>query len=165
MAWSPEVQMAGIPDGQMSEWPEVHMARSPDGQMTGWLEVQITRWPDGQKSKWPDVQKTRRPNTIYTYIYRYILNEFIKQILKYWCSLGDLSYPSNNPSVDDVFGGPVVVGYLGRKASRQGIFCCFCSDDDVWKRQLDLVTCQNHYAFLHYHPDIYLDRKWIEYYT
>ena len=96
---------------------------------------------------------------IYTYIYRYILNEFIKQILKYWCSLGDPSYLSNNPSVDDVFGGPVVVGYLGRKARRQGIFCCCCCDNDVWKRQLDLVTCQNHYAFLHYHPDIYLDRK------
>ena len=131
----------------MTGWPHDRMARSPDNKMTRWSEVQMARCPEDQKAKYHLV----------LYIYRYILNEFIKQILKYWCSLGDPSYLSNNPSVDDVFGRPVVVGYLGRKARRQGIFCCCCCDDDVWKRQLDLVTCQNHYAFLHSHLVIYLD--------
>ena len=125
--WS-DVQMARRPDGlmfkwsdvQMVRWPEdqmvrcpvgqrsklvrcpddqidVWMVRCPDGQMSRWSDVWMARRPDGQMSKWSDVQMSRWP---VVRIDRYLdVFMFIKQILKYWYSLGNRSYPSNDPPV------------------------------------------------------------------
>ena len=92
----PEVQIGQMSwwsdrclDGQMSRWSDVWMVRCTDGQKTRWSDVQMVRCLDGQMSKWPVVQ-----------IPRYLdVFMFIKQILKYWYSLGNPSYPSNDPPV------------------------------------------------------------------
>ena len=74
----------------MFGWPEVQIARCPDRRMAEWPDVWMARCPDGQKSKWPQGelarrivgQKARNLDDYMVYI------EYIKQIPKYWCSLG-----------------------------------------------------------------------------
>ena len=67
------------------------MARCPDGRMYGWPDVQMARRPNGQKDSWPEVQMARRTvGQKARYLDDYMLYiGYIKQIPKYWCSLGD----------------------------------------------------------------------------
>ena len=89
----PEVQMVRCPDDQIDVW----MVRCLDGQMYRWPEDQMVWCPNGQMSGLSDVQMAKRP---VVQIPRYLdVFMFIKQILKYWYSLGNRSYPSNDPPV------------------------------------------------------------------
>ena len=64
------------------------MAVCTDGQMSRWQEGQMARKTVGQKSRRTVGQKARYLDDYMLYI------GYIKQMPKYWCSLGD---PSNDP--------------------------------------------------------------------
>ena len=99
----PDVRMFRSLDGQKSGWLDVWIARNPDEKKSRLSEVQMARCPDGQmarrpngqKDSWPEVQMARRTvGQKARYLDDYMLYiGYIKQIPKYWCSLGD---PSND---------------------------------------------------------------------
>ena len=74
----------------MAEWPDVWMARCPDGQKS--------KWPQGELARRIVGQKARNLDDYMVYI------EYIKQIPKYWCSLGNPRDPSNDPAAQVYIG-------------------------------------------------------------
>ena len=93
--WS-DIQMVRCLDDQMSRWSDVWMVRCPDGLMSKWSDVWMVRCLDSQKTRWsdgPNGQQSKQPDIQMSLC----LLKFIKQILKYWCSLGNPCYPSNDP--------------------------------------------------------------------
>ena len=102
--WTPrlDVWMARNPDEQKSRLSEVQMARCPDGQMSGWPEVQMAKRTVGQKDRWPKGQFVWKADILMTIWF--ISGIPIKQIPKYWCSLGDPGDPSNDPPAQEYIG-------------------------------------------------------------